>query len=195
MQPSASLTAAAPPLMLLCGTGDPDIIAGLARVALSCAGARGSVRLCVSDDDAERASALVAPVPWIIWDDHGWRWPRPKVGGRFLDELLGRGGQPITAEALMLGCCWGGTSEFTDVISRHLARPTAFLGCKDTPDRTHGPLVWPPVVDELAPLIGRGAAPRALADAMNAAAARAIWAHPELEDARWEATVLHPAHA
>jgi hypothetical protein len=95
----------------------------------------------------------------------------------------------------MLGCCWGGTSEFTDVISRHLAGPTAFLGCEDVPDRNHGPLVWAPVVDELAPLIVRAAARQELADAMNAAAARAIWAHPELKDAHWKATVLHPACA
>jgi hypothetical protein len=58
MQLPVSLTAAAPPLVLLCGTGDPEIITGLAKVALSCAGARRSVRLCVSDDDAEQAGAL-----------------------------------------------------------------------------------------------------------------------------------------
>jgi hypothetical protein len=95
----------------------------------------------------------------------------------------------------MLGCCWGGTSQFTDVISRHLAGPTAFFGCEDKPDRTHGPLVWAPVVDELASLIGRGAAPQELADAMNVAAARTIRAHPELKNAQWKATVLHPVHA
>jgi hypothetical protein len=88
----------------------------------------------------------------------------------------------------------GGTTEFTDVISRHLAGPTAFLGCEYTPDRTHGPLIWPPVVDELAPLIGRGTAPEELAAAMNAGAAKAMQAHPELKDAHWHATVLHPAH-
>lgn len=194
MQLPASLTAPAPPLVLLCGTGDPEIITGLAAVALSCAGAGRSVRLCVSDDDTERARAL-ASVRWMIWDDHGWRWPRPKVAGRFLDEVLGRAGQPITAEAFMLGCCYGGTTEFTDVISRHLAAPTAFLGCEHTPDRTHGPLIWPPVVDELARLIGRGADPQELADAMNAGVATAIRSHPELKPAHWEATVLHPAHA
>lgn len=195
MQLPASLTAAAPPLVLLCGTGDLEIITGLAKVAQSCAGAGRSVRLYVSDDDTEQARAILASVPWIIWDGHGWRWPRPKVGGRFLDEVLSRGGQPITAEAFMLGCCFGATTEFTDVISRHLAGPTAFLGCEYTPDRTHGPLIWPPVIDELAPLIGRGAAPQELAAAMNAGAARAVRAHPELKDAHWKATVLHPAHA
>jgi hypothetical protein len=109
--------------------------------------------------------------------------------------VLGHGGQPITAEAFMLGCCFGGATEFTDVISRHLAGPTAFLGCEYKPDRTHGPLIWPLVVDELAPLIGRGAAPEERADVMNAGVAKAIQAHPELKHARWKATVLHPAYA
>ena len=195
MQLSASLTAATPPLMLLCDTEDSEIITGLAKVALSCAAARRSVRLYLSDDDTEQATAILASVRWIIWDGHGWHWPRPKVGGRFLDEVLGRGGQPITVEALMLGCCFGGTPEFTDVISRHLAGPTAFLGCEYTADRIHGPLIWPPVIDELAPLIGCGASPQELADAMNAGAATAVRAHPELKNAHWKATVLHPAHA
>ena len=118
-----------PPIVMLCGTGDPEIIKGLLEVTRGCTAGGRSVRLCVSNDAAEQREALFAPVPVIIWDDHGRSGP--KVGKHLLDSLLGSDARQITAEALMLGCCWGRTEEFTRVISRHLAAPIAFLGCDD----------------------------------------------------------------
>jgi hypothetical protein len=179
-----------PPVMLLCGTGEPAIIRGLSKVAQRCAAAGRSVRMCVSDDAAEQRQALFAPVRWIIWDDHGY--PGPAVGEHLLGELLTGDGQKITAEALMLGCCRGRTPEFTEAIRRYLAGPTAFAGCEHEPGLTHGPLVFSPLLDALAPLIGTGASAESLAEAMNTALGVAARDHPALESARWQAMVLRP---
>lgn len=69
------IAARTPPVMLLCGAGDPEIIRGLAKVAQRCAAAGRSVRMCVSDDASEQRRALFAPVRWIVWDDHGYPGP------------------------------------------------------------------------------------------------------------------------
>lgn len=193
MPPTVPSAAEAPPTVMLCGTGDPRIIKGLLKVTRRYAAGGRSVRLCVSDDAAEQREALFAPVPVIIWDDHGDSGP--KVGKHLLHSLLGSDARQITAEALMLGCCWGRTKEFTRVISRYLAAPMAFLGCDDQPGRTHGPLVFSPLLEALAPLTGTGAAPQTLADAMNAALDLAVQDRPVLKSALWKAEVLQPAHA
>ena len=144
MPQSRSLTAT-PPVMLLCGPGDPLIIAGLLKVTTLLAASGRSVRLCVSDDLAELREALFAPVPVIIWDGHGD--PGPKVDNRYLDDLLDSGGRRITAEVLVFGCCQGRSREFTDVIRRYLAGPAAFAGCENQPGRSHGPDVFPPLLE------------------------------------------------
>ena len=178
------------PVLLLCGTDDVSIIHGLYKVTRWCATAGLSVRWCVSDDADEVREALLAPVRWIIWDTHGGGGPT--IGGHRLDDLLGGGSRRITAEVFMLGCCWGGTAEFTDVISRYLARPTAFLGCQNTPHATHGRLLFPPLLEALRPHIGTGALPDALAKTMNTALDRTRAAHPQLTSAVWKARVLSP---
>jgi hypothetical protein len=189
MPGSRPTVAGTPPVMLLCGTGDPAIIRGLSEVAQRCAAAGRSVRMYVSDDAAEQRQALFAPVPWIVWDDHGY--PGPAVGEHLLGELLG-GEQKITAEALMLGCCWGRTPEFTEAIRHHLAGPTAFVGCERQAGRTHGPLVFPLLLDALARQIGTGASAESLAQVMNTALDEAARDRPVLRSARWQATVLRP---
>ncbi|MGH3157192.1 MAG: hypothetical protein ACRDNF_11530 [Streptosporangiaceae bacterium] len=185
---AVSHAAATSSVMLLCSADDSTIRDGLFEVAKVRTARRKSLRMCVSDDVAEQREALFAPVCAIIWDGHGG--PGPKVDGEPLDSLLGPHGRQITAEALMLGCCWGRTQEFTAIISQYLARPLAFLGCEYKPDRTHGPLVFLPLLDALAPLIGVGEEAQTLVDAMNRALDVITKEHPELKEACWKAEVL-----
>lgn len=180
---------AIPPVLLLCGTDDTSIIYGFYRVTRWCAEAGLSVRSCVTDDPVEVREALVTPVRWIIWDTHGH--DGPTIGGHDLDKLLADG-RRITAQAFMLGCCWGGTSEFTAMIRRHLGQPTAFLGCQHQPRATHGRLLFPPLLEALAPLIGTRAKPETLKGAMRTALARTTAAHPQLQPAGWDVQVLQP---
>lgn len=53
---------------------------------------------------------------------------------------------------MIISCCWGATSEFTDVIRRYLAAPTAYIGCQKKPGKTHGAIVFPPLLEALASL-------------------------------------------
>jgi hypothetical protein len=78
------------------------------------------------------------------------------------------------------------------VISRYLAGPAALADGEGKPDNTHGPLIWPPLLDALVPLIVTGGAPGTLGDAMEGALRGTIETYPVLKKARWKAEPLHP---
>jgi hypothetical protein len=97
----------------------------------------------------------------------------------------------ITAEALIIGCCWGAGSEFTDVIRGYLAAPTAYVGCQKQPGKTHGAIVFPPLLAALASL-----EPGADLDTRVAALREALDTtpadRPAVKPAQWKADRLSP---
>jgi hypothetical protein len=104
---------------------------------------------------------------------------------------LGHDSRRITAEALIIGCCWGADSKFTDVIRGYLAAPTAYVGCRKQPGKTHGATVFPPLLEALASLEpGADLDTRvaALREALDQAAAD----RPAIKPAQWKADHLSP---
>jgi hypothetical protein len=80
----------------------------------------------VFDEPADQREALLTPVRAIIWDGHSnGNDDEPGVDGSPLAGIFGRDRRRITAEALIIGCCRGAGSRFTDVIRGYLAAPTA----------------------------------------------------------------------
>lgn len=92
---------------------------------------------------------------------------------------------------MIIGCCWGATSEFTDVIRRYLAAPTAYVGCQKKPGKTHGAIVFPPLLEALASL-EPGTEPGTRVEALREALDKAAAARPAVRPARWKAARLPP---
>jgi hypothetical protein len=189
---TAAISGSEPLATLLCNSAERSIVNGLRETARWCRGSGLCVRLYVFDDLADQREALLTPVRAIIWDGHSsWDDDVPGVDGSPLDGVFGRDDRRITAEALIIGCCWGATSEFTDVIRRYLAAPTAYVGCLKRPGKTHGAIVFPPLLEALASLEPRAdldTRVEALREALDKAAVD--W--PTVRPAEWKADRLSP---
>jgi hypothetical protein len=189
---TAAISESGPLATLLCDSAERSIVNGLRETARRCRDSGLHVRMYVFDDLADQREALLTPVRAIIWDGHSsWDDDVPGVDGSPLDGVFGRDDRRITAEALIIGCCWGATSEFTDVIRRYPAAPTAYVGCLKKPGKTHGAIVFPPLLETLASLEpGADLDTRvaALRQALDTAAAD--W--PAVRPADWTADRLSP---
>jgi hypothetical protein len=115
----------------------------------------------------------------------------PGVDGSPLAGVLGRDRRRITAEALIIGCCWGADSEFTDVIRGYVAAPTAYVGCQKQPGKTHGGIVFPPLLEALASL-EPGAELDMRVEARREALDKAAADWPAIKPAGWKADCLSP---
>jgi hypothetical protein len=141
---------------------------------------------------ADQREVLLAPARAIIWDGHSSWGGGPGVDGSPLESVFGRDGRRIAAEALIVGCCWGAASEFTDVIRGYLAAPTAYVGCQKKPGKTHGAIVFPPLLEALASL-EPGAELDMRVEALREALGKVAADWPAIRPAEWKATCLSPA--
>lgn len=189
---TAAISGSEPLATLLCNSAERSIVNGLRETARWCRDSGLHVRLYVLDDLADQCEALQAPVRAIIWDGHSsWDDNVPGIDGSPLDRVFVRDDRRITAEALIIGCCWGATSEFTDVIRRYLAEPTAYVGCLKRPGKTHGGLVFPPLLEALASL-EPGADLDTRVEALREALGNAAVDWPAVRPAEWKADRLSP---
>ena len=189
---TAAITGSEPLATLLCNSAERSIVNGLRETARRCRDSGLHVRLYVFDDLADQREVLLTPVRAIIWDGHSsWDDDVPGVDGSPLAGVLGRDRRRITAEALIIGCCWGADSEFTDVIRDYLAAPTAYVGCQKQPGKTHGGMVFPPLLEALASL-EPGAELDMRVEALREALDNAAADWPAIKPARWKADRLSP---
>jgi hypothetical protein len=191
--PMTAVIAGSEPLAtLLCNSAERSIVNGLRETARRCSDSGLHVRMYVFDDPADQREALLTPVRVIIWDGHSsWDDDVPGVDGSSLEGVFGDDGRSITAEALIIGCCWGADSQFTDVLRGCLAVPTAYVGCQKQPGKTHGAIVFPPLLEALASLEpGADLDTRvaALREALDQTAAD----RPAIKPAQWTADRLSP---
>jgi hypothetical protein len=188
---TAAISGSEPLATLLCNSAERSIVNGLRETARRCRDNGLHVRLYVFDEVADQREALLAPARAIIWDGHSSWGHGPGVDGSPLEGVFGRDGRRITAEALIIGCCWGATTEFTDVIRRYLAAPTAYIGCQKKPGKTHGAIVFPPLLEALASLepgVELDTRVEALREALDKAAAD--W--QAVRQSEWKADRLSP---
>lgn len=188
---TAAICGSEPLATLLCNSAERSIVNGLRETARRCRDNGMHVRLYVLDDLADQREVLLAPARAVVWDGHSSWGDGPGVDGSPLEAVFGLDGRRITAEALIIGCCWGATSEFTDVIRRYLAAPTAYVGCQKKPGKTHSAIVFPPLLEALASLepgTELGTRVKALREAVGKAAAD----RPAIRPAEWTATCLSP---
>jgi hypothetical protein len=189
---TAAISGSEPLATLLCNSAERSIVNGLRETARWSRHSGLRVRLYIFDDLADQREALLTPVRAIIWDGHSsWDDDVPGVDGSPLDGVFGRDDRRITAEALIIGCCWGATSEFTDVIGRYLAAPTAYVGCLKRPGKTHGAIVFPPLLEALASL-ELGASLDTRVEALREALDKAAMDWPAVRPAEWKVIVYHP---
>jgi hypothetical protein len=85
----------------------------------------------------------------------------------------------------------GATSEFTDVIRPYLAAPTAYVGCQKKPGKTHGAIVFPPLLKALASL-KPGVELDTRVEALREALDKAAEDSPAIRPAAWKADRLSP---
>lgn len=189
---AAVITGSGPLATLLCNSAELSIVDGLRDTARRCRDSGLHVRMYVFDELADQREALLAPVRATIWDGHSnGDDDEPGIDGSPLAGIFGRDRRRITAEALIVGCCRGAGSKFTDVICRYLAAPTAYVGCLKEPGLTHGAIVFPPLLEALASLEpGADLDTRiaALREALDNTAA----AWPAIKPAKWTADRLSP---
>jgi hypothetical protein len=153
------------------------------------------VRLHVLDHPDDRRDALFTPVRWIVWDGHGMRDPGPGFDDEPLQDVLGSDNGKFKAEVLIVGCCWGAAKPFTDIIGRHLETPIAYVGCKNTPGKTEGGILYPRLLETLARQAS-GTDPGTLVTALRSVIATTISANTKpksLGAAGWTAMVLPSA--
>lgn len=189
---TAVITGSEPFATLLCNSAERSIVNGLRETARRCRASGLHVRMYVFDKPADQREALLTSARAIIWDGHSsWDDDEPGVDGSPLEGVFGDDGKCITAEALIIGCCWGADGEFTDVIRGYLAAPIAYVGCQKQPGKTHGAIVFPPLLEALASLEpGADLDTRvaALREALDQTAA--TW--PTIKPAKWTADRLSP---
>jgi hypothetical protein len=189
---TAAISESGPLATLLCNSAERSIVNGLRETARRCRDSSLHVRMYVFDDVADQREALLTPVRAIFWDGHSsWDDDVPGVDGSPLDGMFGRDVRRITAEALIIGCCWGATSKFTDVIRSYLAAPTAYVGCLKKPGKTHGAIVFPPLLDALAS-VESGADVETRVAALREALDKAAADWPAVRPAEWTADRLSP---
>ncbi len=189
---TAAISGSEPLATLLCNSAERSIVNGLRETTRWCRDSGLHVRLYVFDDLADQREALLTPVRAIVWDGHSsWDDDVPGVDGSPLDGVFGRDGRRIAAEALIIGCCWGATSEFTDVIRGYLAAPTAYVGCLKRPGKAHGAIVFPPLLEALASL-EPGADLDTRVEALGEALDKAAADWPAVRPAEWKADRLSP---
>jgi hypothetical protein len=189
---TAVITGSEPLATLLCNSAERSIVNGLRETARRCRDSGLHVRMYVFDELADQREALLTPVRAIIWDGHSsWDDDEPGVDGSPLAGVFGNDGRYITAEALIIGCCWGAGSEFTDVIRGYLAAPTAYVGCQKQPGKTHGAIVFPPLLEALASL-APGADLDTRVETLREALDNTAAAWPTIKPAKWTADRLSP---
>ena len=189
---TAAITGSGPLATLLCNSAERSIVNGLRETARRCRDSGLHVRMYVFDEPADQREALLTPVRAIIWDGHSsWDDDEPGVDGSPLAGVFGNDGRRITAEALIIGCCWGAGSKFTDVIRGYLAAPTAYVGCQKQPGKTHGAIVFPPLLEALASLEPR-ADPDTRVAALREALDQTAAAWPTIKPAKWTADLCVP---
>jgi hypothetical protein len=175
---------------LLSDSGEHGIVNGLRITAQHCALNGIHARFHVFDDADDQREALFTPARWIVWDGHGWEGSGPGIGDVSLDALISDG-RKIAAEALIVGCCWGVTDRYTDVIRRCLAAPVAYVGCEKRAGVTHGGVLFPPLLAALA-----AHAPGTDTDTLVAALREALGAtvdeYSALRKTEWKAISLKP---
>jgi hypothetical protein len=187
-----------PSVTLACTLGDPPVITGIIKSGNQCARNGISARLCMSDDEVLLRQAILAETDQVVLDGHG-NWNSTLLEPFALESLLGGCRQSFKARVLMLGCCWGGTERYTNVITRCIKEPTVFLGCKKEPWNTHGGRLFPPLLLALAPLVG-SSLPETLKAMLREGLHEVIEKSPKtvktsLEAVEWTAKVLVPATA
>jgi len=191
---TAAITGSGPLATLLCNSAEPSIVNGLRETARRCRDSGLHVRMYVFDELADQREALLTPVRAIIWDGHSsWDDDEPGVDGSPLEGVFGGDGRCITAEALIVGCCWGAHSDFTDVICGYLAAPTAYVGCQKQPGKTHGAIVFPPLLEALGAL-EPGADLDMRVTALREALDKTAADRPAIRQAQWKADRLSPPH-
>ena len=148
---TAVIAGSEPLATLLCNSAERSIVNDLRETARRCRDRGLHVRLYVFDELADQREALLTPVRAIIWDGHSnGDDDEPGVDGSPLAGIFGRDRRHL--KALIVGCCRGAGSKFTDVIRGYLAAPTAYVGCQKQPGKTHGAIVFPPRLEALASL-------------------------------------------
>jgi hypothetical protein len=123
----------------LCNSAERSIVNGLRETAQHCVANALHVRFYVLDSPDDQREVVLSPARGIIWDGHGgWVRDAPAVDGIPLNDVLSASGRKIRADVLMIGCCWGGSDDFTDVVRRHLSAPLVYIGCEERAGKTHG---------------------------------------------------------
>jgi len=121
---TAVIAGSEPLATLLCNSAERSIVNDLRETARRCRDRGLHVRLYVFDELADQREALLTPVRAIIWDGHSnGDDDEPGVDGSPLAGIFGRDRRHL--KALIVGCCRGAGSKFTDVIRGYLAAPTA----------------------------------------------------------------------
>jgi hypothetical protein len=175
----------------LCNSAEHSVVSGLRLTTRHCVAKNLHVRFHVLDDPDDQREAVLSSARAVIWDGHGgWVDDAPAVDGARLDKVL-TSTDRITAEVLVVGCCWGGTADYTEFVSRHISAPLVYIGCEERAGKTHGSKVFPPLMDALASR-SPGAASEGLRDVLQRALDTAVAEHPELGKSAWKAAVLKP---
>jgi hypothetical protein len=176
---------------LLCKSEEHAIVDGLRRTARQLADSHVRVRLYVFDHAVDQQDVLSREVPCIVWDGHGNR-SEAEIDSIPLKDLLGNDGKKIRTRALIVGCCWSGKEHFTDAFRNYLAEPVAYVGCLRRAGKTHGSILFPPLLRTLA-LLAPGTDIDTLKDGLEDTLKKTLAAHPRLKDARWEVQKLEPS--
>lgn len=149
--------------------------------------------------DPEHLGALLASeADLLVYSGHaGVEDGSPYLGGGdeslYLEQLAASKGKGIKATGIVFDCCKSGTDDFVAVMRESVDVPAAYLGCDGTAPYTHGPILLPILLAQLAcPEEPPAPHPAAYLDAMRRAivAARGIW-RGRWE--RWITAVLTPA--
>ncbi|MFG1840374.1 hypothetical protein ACGFH8_18380 [Micromonospora sp. NPDC049175] len=78
----------------------------------------------------------------------------PYLGGGdeslYLDHLPDPQGTTIKAAGIVFDCCESGTEDFIAAVGRRVDAPAAYLGCNGTAPYTHGPVLLPVLLAQLA---------------------------------------------
>jgi hypothetical protein len=171
--------------------------AGIAR-RLDAIGARYrdsdtlQVRVCIDDDPARRRDALRQATA-VFLDDHRISSDGRRLVGDFeLAGLRGIGGDAPPVLLVVLGCRDGYDDHHTLALRNSLHAPTAVLRCAGPVPAEHRTVLFPAVLDTLGTMAGTRVTADDVIQAMDRALLDVRRDRPQMDWARWKASVLHP---